>query len=983
MSHPARLIRLIPLMVLALCLAATWYGWSSIDSHAHRTEAAELSAASQDVVERISQRLRDDELLLLAGAGLFRADPHLSRQEWKLFVASLDIHKNRPGIQGVGYSQWMSPAEAAENIRQIRAEGFPDYSIRPEGERPVYASIVYLEPFDWRNQRAFGYDMYTEPMRRAAMDRARDEGKASLTGKVTLVQETDKDVQNGVLIFVPLYRENMPLDTVEQRRAAFRGLTYSPIRLADFVKGSLGELPKTFDFAIYDSETILPSALLFSSAPVEVMAQSNEMSRIEHISLYGRTWTLHFVERTVAAKSLLSRPEHLVLPVGTLISLLVTALCASLLSVRNSAIALADKMTEELRKSESILRTITETSVDPIFVKDRESRMILANPAAVKVIGLPPEQILGKSDLEFFADESVALHTMATDRLVMESGVTQVTEEFITSGSERKVFLASKSPYRDTEGNIIGIIGVAHDITERKEAEEVLLERDKRLSAIVELASDGLHILDLNGNLIQSSRSFRDMLGYDSAEAKHLNVFDWDTGLPRDELIPTLRALMETPETFETKHRRKDGTVFDVEINARGITLGGNRYLYASARDITERKGMERELRDAKSVAEGANRAKSEFLANMSHEIRTPINGIMGMAGLLELSELTDEQRAYLEAILISSKTLLSIINDVLDLSRIEAGRIDIENAEFYLRTSINDIVRTQTSVIHAKGLAINVTIKADVPDRLIGDEFRVKQVLLNLLANAIKFTEKGGISLEVYITKREDKNILLRFSVSDTGIGMSEAALRSIFKPFAQADASIASRFGGTGLGLSICKKLVELMGGRIWVESTEGEGSAFSFELPFETFGIEDAFPAKPELQGPEDIVWIGDPITVLVAEDNPINSMFLMGLLKRMSISASAAADGQEAVAAWESGNYDAVLMDLRMPKMDGLQALRFIREREDGRHTPVIAVTAQVLKGERENLLKEGFDGYVSKPFNAGELLKELKRVLQPS
>jgi PAS domain S-box-containing protein len=515
-----------------------------------------------------------------------------------------------------------------------------------------------------------------------------------------------------------------------------------------------------------------------------------------------------------------------------------------------------------------------------------------------------------------------------------------------------------------------------------------LLAKEEKFRIIFENMQDGYLLSGLDGRILLVNPATLKMLGYASEGdllGKHMQTDVFMDPADREDLKARLRQSPDgTVRGHKATFKRADGAALVVEGNVRVVhdEAGAPAGIEGFVRDMTTHYQIRADLIAAREAAEEAARSKSQFLANMSHEIRTPLNAIVGLGHLLLRSELPPRQLDYVAKIQSSARMLLGTVDDVLDVSKIEAGKLELERTPFRLDRVLEDIRAVLSVQADAKNVAFVLQIGRDVPFALLGDPFRLGQVLTNLVGDALKFTEAGSVTLGVELVRRTDEEARLRFCVRDTGIGISEPQLARIFEPFTQADGSTTRRFGGTGLGLTICREVVEAMHGRLEATSAVGAGSAFGFEVPF-ALAADDASgaprPAALALTMPARL----RGARVLLAEDNAINQQVACELLEGAGVTVVVAADGRAAVerVAAASPALDAVLMDLQMPGMDGVEATRAIRADPAHAHLPIIAMTAHAEVAERERCFQAGMNDYVSKPFEPAQLFNTLARWLR--
>ena len=603
------------------------------------------------------------------------------------------------------------------------------------------------------------------------------------------------------------------------------------------------------------------------------------------------------------------------------------------------------------------------------------------NPAWETTLGYTLEEVLNTPMLEFVHPDDLERTVKEASLQSREHRTKHFVNRYRCKNGSYRLFIWTTTFNRDESTRF----GVARDITDQRLSEEALRESEERFRIMSDSCPTIIWVTDTAGKTRLANRMCQEFFGVtfgqtDGVLSRSLIHPDDRAGYVEKFLIAVRER---APFRAEARVRRSDGewrwiaSYAEPRLSLSGEFLGH----VGISPDITDRKLGEEALQKAKDAAEGANRAKSEFLANMSHEIRTPMNGVIGLTDLALDTQLTGEQRGYLEGIRFSANALLRIINDILDFSKIEAGKLDFDLAKFDPRQVVDTVLTVLGIRAAAKNLKLSCDLGPDVPSNVVGDPGRLRQILVNLIGNAIKFTERGEVVVRAELSSQTAQEIELLFSVKDTGIGIPLNKQQHVFSAFAQADSSSTRTFGGTGLGLTISSQLVEKMGGRIWLESEEGTGSTFHFTV---RLGVAPAIlqpPASIEAS-PNSWPHTAPSLRLLVVEDNAVNRLVATRMLQKRNHVVETAGNGREALERVEKETFDCVLMDVQMPVLDGFEATAAIRdkERKTGAHLPIIAMTAHAMAGDLERCLAAGMDGYLTKPIRAAEVFATIDQVL---
>lgn len=981
-------------LVLGLCLSA-FGGWQQA-RHNHNHLHKELAAATQEIEQALTARLKVYEYRLrgIRGAIHMIGESQISRAQFERYGQARNLDLEYPGARGFGYIRRVPRVREAAFLASARADGKPDFQIRQlaphDGDLFV---IQYVEPAE-RNSQAIGLDIASEHKRRYAAVMAAASGRATLTGPISLVQASGPE-QSSFLFLLPVYRNPVMPQSPALRRFELLGWSYAPLAMSE-VMAFLDIAPKGLQLKLTDVTDSRDGEVIYSSQKVSGQAgiQTYTLER----PFFGRTWRLDvsgdaaFVERLEPVSPLM------IFAMGSLASLLSALIAVVLLLSR-------DRRRESLA-TQARLATIVENSSDAIIGEALDGRIVTWNHAAEQMFGYSEASVLGKP----LAPLLVPAERIEEDQVMLEQASrgerssSMETQRLHKDGRLIDVAITC-SLIRETDGRIFGVAKLMHDIGDRKRAENYLKEfnfaleeqvsqRTAELSRVAGLlqavldASSEVSIIatDLQGRVMVFNRGAEQLLGYRaedmigkaSPKEFHLQseIEARSAELTREYGLAVQgvdvfhhKADMEGSETREWIYVRKDGSHVPVSMVITPIRISCGELIghLGIAQDITERLRTSAELHQAKATAESANAAKSLFLANMSHEIRTPMNAVIGIAHLLQTTLLDEEQRRLLRKLQIAGRSLLGIINDILDIAKIEAGEMRLENRPFSPRQLLDDLAELFASQAQEKGLGFVVSGTESLPPWLVGDALRINQILMNLIGNALKFTTRGGITVLARCEVSVSQLCWLSFAVSDTGCGIAADVIDHLFTPFTQADSSTTRRYGGTGLGLSVVRGLVEQMGGSVGVNSRLGEGSEFWLRLPLRLAPAEwDVDASTKSLE-----VWVVD--------DHQADREQLARLCRRLGWRVVMLESGEKMLALLESRREqasplpDALLVDWQMPGLDGLKALQQAAEQLGLERLPGSLIVSahdkvDLVDGDYEQFV----DQVLSKPVDGSDL-----------
>ncbi|MCT7970503.1 CHASE domain-containing sensor histidine kinase [Laspinema olomoucense] len=851
----------IPYFVLVVTLLLTALASYTVDRTSQSKERLRFQNAIERTTDSIDKRLDTYLALLRATRGLFAANPRVSREQFQQFIYNLELPQRYPGIQGIGVSVRVTPEQQERIQAEIQAQNPGRLGVNPESARGEYHAILYLEPLDQRNRGAIGYDMFSEPVRRAAMERARDQGVAAASGPVTLVQEIEEYKQAGFLIYLPIYRSGVTPAGVDSRRSQLWGFIYSPFRADNLFMGIFAEEQySTVDFEIYDGGELSPEFLLHSSHQYQGRNSHSHHPRfrgMRTLNVAGRTWTIAFASTPefdqLSGRNLVPYICCSGLIIASILFLLTRSQAQARYAAERVAMQLRASQTA-LNESEFRLRRLVDANIIGIIIHDTQGNIVEANDAFLNLLGYSNTAVSQVNWWDMTPWEYRPADEEAIAQMKATGSHPPFEKEYIRKDGTRVPVLQGSAYLGGTQELAVSFV---LDLSENKQAQLSLKNSETRFRTLIEQSPLSTQILSPQGQTIQVNRAWEELWGITLAELGDYNMLQ-DQQLVEKGIMPYIKKAFEgesvaIPAVRYELHKTLPQTVSDTTkvhwVQAYMYPVkdrdGNIRQLVIVHEDITERQNLEAQLAARAEQLAQANRMKDEFLATLSHELRTPLNSMLGWSQLLQMRklDLTTTGRA-LESIERNTKALTQLIEDLLDVSRMMTGQFRIQVRPVDLTRPIENAIASVQSAADAKKISICAAFDSEVT-LVAADPARLQQLVWNLLSNAIKFTPTGG---RVEVVLKGDRT-RVQIIVRDTGSGIAPEFLPYLFERFRQADSAITRAHGGLGMGLAIVRHLVELHGGTIAAESPGlGQGATFIVTLPTEAILVPRRFANEP---------------------------------------------------------------------------------------------------------------------------------------
>ena len=971
--------------------------WGAFEAHAiaHDQARQRFDRLSERLGREVERRVNLPVYGLNGARSMFAASEKVERHEFAAYVASRTLEEEFPGVLGMGFIQPVRRSELEAFVATERADGAPDFSVTTSGDAPDLYVIKFMAPLD-ANRAAWGFDTGSDPVRREAIIRAIHTGNPALTARVTLVQDHEK--RPGFLYLVPIYRHGAPPASSAEREKALWGLVFVPMVIDEIFNGLLDFTENLVDVEVYDGFGSDRTRLLLD-ADADLAPTGRMFGRTITVNVGGRVWTLD-ISTTPKFETAVEHSGPILIALGgTVITLLIAGFALNLGMGRRRALDLARDMTASLRATEAEARRlamVADHTDNAVIITGTDGLVEWVNAGFTRMTGYSLEDVRGRKPGSRLQGPLTDLATVEIMRLGVESrkGFNVEIVNYTKTGSPFWSHIEVQ-PLHDPAGAFTGFMAIESDISERKAAAQKLEANEQRLVALTTHAP---------GVFFQFEATPDDQRSFAFLSAGFRPLF----GRPRDEILASPARLYESvhPDHRKRVFRHLEHAIAATEpwsdaypivrpdgterwINARSTVTtreDGTKVWFGVLADITELQNARHAAeqlnarlaetaevaRQAAVAAEQANVAKSQFLATMSHEIRTPMNGVIGMTSLLMDTPLTREQKEFAEIIRVSGESLLALINDILDFSKIESGHMDLETLPFSVTECIESTLDLLAPRASQKGIELLYEVAEGVPAEVRGDVTRVRQILVNLVGNALKFTEHGEIEVSVRVLVNTPHARELVFSVRDSGIGIPVEAHERIFHSFSQVDASTTRKYGGTGLGLAICKRLAEMMGGRMWFESEVGRGSTFFFTLPAEWIA------ARPKTFVSADRFGIRGK-RLLVVDDNDHSRRILATLAAKWDMECTALQTAHETLELIRNGRtFDLAILDMQMPEMDGVMLARALHALPASRDLPLILLSSIGRHPDARDAAL--FAACLTKPAKPSQLFNEIGRAL---